>query len=575
MKGRASFALGGAVDLTSDAAPLFDAARAFAFTEVMARAPARALAEPTGRMRLEEHAGAFTLSLSIDVDDVADVAPALAAARACGAARIALALDPALLIGDESLAALDAALAEAAPTPGLLIAGSLATAKGLAALAPRFAGRFSGALIAMDQDVEAAQAAWPAGEIVVQTDATATPSRLAELAERAASICLPLDAPASLLRVAALGGGPAADFARLFARPAAGDAAIVVIGGAGFIGCNLADALARDGAQVRVIDNLSRPGVEANLAWLRERHPALDARYIDIARGDQRDGELDAALDGAEAVFHFAAQVAVTTSLEAPVADFEINARGTLNVLEALRRRAPKAPLIFSSTNKVYGCLESLAVDMRGDRYAPVDAQVARWGVSEDRPLDLRTPYGCSKGAADQYVLDYAKSFGMRAAVLRMSCIYGPRQFGTEDQGWVAHFLLRALRGEPITIFGDGRQVRDILHVKDAVDAYLRVLRDIDRVSGRAFNLGGGPDNAVSLRQVLAAIGDTTGLRPRVAYDDWRAGDQPYFVADTRALGQTLGWRATVDWRAGLKDLARWLTESGLAPRADAAALSA
>ena len=181
--------------------------------------------------------------------------------------------------------------------------------------------------------------------------------------------------------------------------------------------------------------------------------------------------------------------------------------------------------------------------------------------MAEDRPLDFCTPYGCSKGVADQYVLDYAKSYGIPAAVLRMSCIYGPRQFGTEDQGWVAHFLIRALEGRPITVFGTGRQVRDVLHVSDAVAAYRTLLDRIGALSGRAFNLGGGPSNAVSLREVLSQIAMITGDTPDVSFQDWRQGDQPWFVADTRALQSATGWRARVDWRDGLADLAAWLAQ--------------
>jgi CDP-paratose 2-epimerase len=259
------------------------------------------------------------------------------------------------------------------------------------------------------------------------------------------------------------------------------------------------------------------------------------------------------------AVFHFAAQVAVTSSLDDPLQDFAVNAQGTLTVLEAIRRHAPATPLIFASTNKVYGPLADIPMVLHEDRYAPTNLLLRGRGISETRPLNFCTPYGCSKGAADQYVLDYAHSFGLRTAVIRMSCIYGPRQFGTEDQGWVAHFLIRALRGEPITIFGDGRQVRDILHVSDAVLAYRAVLAHIDRVRGQAFNLGGGPANSVSLRMVLDEIASFAGFDVPVRHEDWRTGDQFYFVSDTTWLTEAVGWRAGVDWREGLRDLAEWV----------------
>jgi CDP-paratose 2-epimerase len=335
-------------------------------------------------------------------------------------------------------------------------------------------------------------------------------------------------------------------------------AASLVIGGAGFIGSNLADALLRDGEQVVVFDNLHRPGVERNLQWLRRRHPGLR-----VALGDVRDPSALAEVvgSGIERVFHLAAQVAVTSSLADPQDDFAVNATGTFNVLEAMRRHAPEAPLVFASTNKVYGGLDEVTIERDGDRYAPADRGIARWGIGEDRPIDFCTPYGCSKGAADQYVLDYARSFGLRTAVLRMSCIYGPRQFGTEDQGWVAHFLIRALQGRPITIYGDGRQVRDILHVADAVAAYRALSSAIDRAGGQAFNLGGGPANAVSLRMVLEEAGRLAGQPPSLAYSGWRTADQLYFVSDTRRLAEAIGWRARISWRDGLASLAGWIAE--------------
>ncbi|SFP83478.1 NAD-dependent epimerase/dehydratase family protein [Sphingomonas rubra] len=334
------------------------------------------------------------------------------------------------------------------------------------------------------------------------------------------------------------------------------DAPILITGGAGFIGSNLADRLAADGHRVRLYDALSRPGVERNLAWLRSRH----GDRIEPIVADIRDATaLAGAARDAKAVFHLAAQVAVTTSMADPRADFAINIEGTLNLLEALRERNDGTPLIFASTNKVYGDLADLDYQLVGDAYAPVDPTVRNHGIGEDRPLDFHTPYGVSKGAADQYVLDYARSFGVPTAVMRMSCIYGQRQMGTEDQGWVAHFLIRALEGKPITLYGDGLQVRDILDVSNAVDAYVRAWQRIDQVKGRAFNLGGGPANAVSLRQLLAHIEALVGRPVDVRYSDWRAGDQRYFVADTRSAEKALGLAPKVNWRSGVAELARWL----------------
>lgn len=331
----------------------------------------------------------------------------------------------------------------------------------------------------------------------------------------------------------------------------------VVTGGAGFIGCNLTARLLEQGQRVRVIDNLSRPGVEENLEWLKQ---LPGAARLEFAPCDVRDRYgLAQAMQGAERIFHLAGQVAVTTSLEDPVSDFDVNLGGTLNVLEAARSLRTVAPVIFASTNKVYGGLEDIELAVVGQRYQPVDADYLAHGVGEQRPLDFHSPYGCSKGGADQYVVDYARCMGVPSVVFRMSCIYGPHQFGTEDQGWVAHFLIKALKGEPIMLYGDGMQVRDILHVSDAVDAYLTAASQIHRLSGRAFNLGGGPANTISLLQLLDWIAELTGQRPAVNFAAWRPGDQRYFVSDTRRLTAATGWQANVGARAGVADLYRWL----------------
>jgi CDP-paratose 2-epimerase len=333
-------------------------------------------------------------------------------------------------------------------------------------------------------------------------------------------------------------------------------APVVIFGGAGFIGANLADAMMHDGDDVVVFDNLSRPGVERNLNWLAGRHAA----QLHFVAGDIRDQTAVAAVvKDARAVFHLAAQVAVTSSMVDPLDDFSVNAQGTLNILESIRQLGNAVPLIFASTNKVYGGLAGLAMEEAPDRYMPASAQLRQNGVDETRPLDFCTPYGCSKGTADQYVLDYAHTYGLQTAVLRKSCIYGPRQFGTEDQGWVAHFLIRALLGEKITIYGDGKQVRDVLHVSDAVAAYRSVLANIGQVAGQAFNLGGGVQNAVSLRTVLEEIAVVTGRTVEVVHAERRTGDQLYFVADTGRLAASVGWRANIGWQDGLRDLAEWL----------------
>jgi CDP-paratose 2-epimerase len=338
----------------------------------------------------------------------------------------------------------------------------------------------------------------------------------------------------------------------------------LVFGGAGFIGSNLVAHLARSGHRVRVYDDLSRPGVEDNMEWLRRDHGGRIDVWLASVCDQVRVRE---AVADAQAVFHFAAQVAVTTSLAEPRHDFEVNARGTLEVLEALRDLPQPPPLVFTSTNKVYGCLPDLPLQLIGDRWWPMDKALAASGIDERRPLDFRTPYGCSKGAADQYVLEYAKSYGLPATVFRMSCIYGPRQFGTEDQGWLAHFLIRAQQRQPITIYGDGRQVRDVLFVDDLVDALVRAWRYSDDLRGRPFNIGGGPANAISLLELIDMIAQLRGDRPEVRFDDWRAGDQRYYVSDTRAFATATGWRPRVNARAGVEALHAWLTESRAAHR--------
>lgn len=343
---------------------------------------------------------------------------------------------------------------------------------------------------------------------------------------------------------------------------ARGKAPVLITGGAGFIGSNLADRLASEGHPVRIYDALARPGVEVNLAWLTSRHgDRIEPIIADVRDVDQ----LSAAVRGVAAVYHFAAQVAVTTSLTSPAEDFAINLGGTFALLEAVRALPAPVPVIFASTNKVYGDLAESGSQLTVGGYAPLDPAMARHGVGEQQPLDFHTPYGCSKGAADQYVLDWARSYGIPTLVLRMSCIYGERQMGTEDQGWVAHFLIRALEDRPITLYGDGHQVRDVLHVGDAVEAYVAAWRRIGAVQGRAFNLGGGPGNAISLRHLLDHVGQITGREVSFSTADWRAGDQRWFVADTRAADAALGLSAKLGWRDGVARLAQWLaTERGL-----------
>ena len=332
---------------------------------------------------------------------------------------------------------------------------------------------------------------------------------------------------------------------------------ILVTGGAGFIGTNVAHALLAAGEPVRILDDLSRLGVERNVRWLESQHGAR----LELVIADVRDPSAVArALTGVEHVFHFAAQVAVTTSIDHPRLDFDINAGGTLNLLEAIRT-CPRPPsLVYTSTNKVYGSLDDVELRQTERRYEPESSQLAKAGIPEERPLSFCSPYGCSKGTADQYVLDYAQTFGLRAAVFRMSCIYGPRQLGNEDQGWVAHFLLRALRNEPISIFGDGRQVRDVLYVDDLVDALLRARTRIGSISGRAFNIGGGPTSTTSLVELVERITRLMGRSPQLMFETWRRADQRWYVSDVSAASKALGWKPSTGLGDGVAHLFEWLS---------------
>jgi len=331
---------------------------------------------------------------------------------------------------------------------------------------------------------------------------------------------------------------------------------ILITGGAGFVGSNLAHRLLSNGHRVRLLDNLSRAGVERNLRWLIETHGDL----VDIEVPDVRNlSIIKQAVKDASQVFHFAAQVAVTSSLVDPIEDFEINARGTLNLLEAVRAAENPPPLIFTSTNKVYGNLADLEFTKQGSRYAPLDEGIRERGINENRPLDFHSPYGCSKGAADQYVTDYARTYRLPALVFRMSCIYGPHQYGNEDQGWVAHFLIRSMSGKPITIYGDGMQVRDILFIEDLVDAFLLAQQQMKKLAGHAFNIGGGPTNSISLLELLDLLAELHSGDVSVRFEDWRAADQRYYVADTSKFSGLTGWRPGVPVHEGVRRLYEWI----------------
>lgn len=335
----------------------------------------------------------------------------------------------------------------------------------------------------------------------------------------------------------------------------------LITGGAGFIGTNLADRLARDGRTVYVYDNLSRPGVERNLRWLQSEH----GERVRFIYGDIRNANLvREAVQGMDSVFHLAAQVAVTTSIVSPVADFEINARGTLNVLEAVRAVKKPPRLIFTSTNKVLGGLDHVRLRETETRYEPDQNELLEHGIGESQGLEFCSPYGCSKGAADQYVLDYARVYGIPACVFRMSCIYGPHQCGNEDQGWVAHFVIRALAGNDVTFYGDGKQVRDTLYVDDLIDAFLLAESNIHDLTARAFNIGGSPRNTTSLIELVRLIGEIHGKAPRVYKEEWRPSDQRYYVSDTRSFEAATGWQPRVTLGEGVRRLYIWLRENRL-----------
>ncbi len=334
---------------------------------------------------------------------------------------------------------------------------------------------------------------------------------------------------------------------------------VLITGGAGFIGSNLAERLLQAGRPVLILDNLSRAGVEHNIRYLCDTYSDLLEVYV----GDVRNRALvETLVARAESIFHLAAQVAVTTSLTDPEGDFESNLQGTLNVLEAARKQEPLPALLFTSTNKVYGNLADIELIPVGRRHVPRDHGIRTCGVNESRPLSFHSPHGCSKGAADQYVLDYARMYGLPSVVFRMSCIYGRGQLGTEDQGWVAHFALQMLRDGTLTIYGDGRQVRDILYVDDLLEAMLLAMRHISRVAGQPFNIGGGPDNAVSLLEVIRQLAELSGVEPHISYGLRRRGDQPYYVSDTRRFAKATGWTPQISAARGVPRLYHWILEN-------------
>ena len=327
---------------------------------------------------------------------------------------------------------------------------------------------------------------------------------------------------------------------------------ILITGGAGFIGVHSARHFHERGWDVTVLDNLSRRGAPENLAWLQKTCPV---RFVQADIRDRDAMERIVAELRPETLLHLAAQVAVTTSVENPRADFEANALGTFNMLEAVRQRSPQTFFINASTNKVYGRMEDLGVVERNGRY---EYGALPDGVGEERPLDFHSPYGCSKGVADQYTIDYSRIYGLATVTLRQSCIYGTRQFGVEDQGWVAWFTIATVLGKQITIYGDGKQTRDVLHVSDLVRLYETVWANRTRASGQAFNIGGGPANTLSLRELIAQLETACERKIPLQWSGWRPGDQPVFVCDVTKAAKLLDWRPAVPVREGVVELIDW-----------------
>jgi CDP-paratose 2-epimerase len=331
---------------------------------------------------------------------------------------------------------------------------------------------------------------------------------------------------------------------------------ILITGGAGFIGSNAAAYFIRSGWDVTILDNLWRTGTELNLEWLK------GVGQFHFLKADIRDEKALSQLfknERYDFILHLAAQVAVTTSVLSPREDFEINALGTFNLLEAVREYNPEAFILFASTNKVYGKLDHLKVEEKNNRWSYLYVETA---VSEKELLDFHSPYGCSKGAADQYVIDYARIYGLNTCVFRQSCIYGQRQFGIEDQGWVAWFAIASLLGRQFSIYGDGKQVRDVLFIDDLVQAYKMAYINKIKVSGNAFNIGGGPKNTLSLLELIEVLETQLGLKLSPKFDEWRPGDQKVYVSDISKFSYMTDWKPNVDVNAGVTSLIDWVREN-------------
>ena len=332
----------------------------------------------------------------------------------------------------------------------------------------------------------------------------------------------------------------------------------LVTGGAGFIGSNYVARLLGRGEQVTVYDNLSRAGGPRNIEWLRSTF-GIDSFHLVI--GDLRDAALlTATARQADVIVHLAGQVAVTTSVLHPRQDFADNALGTFNLLEAARLSGRNPVVIYASTNKVYGGMEDVPIVERERRYEYADQP---FGMPETYPLDFHSPYGCSKGTGDQYVRDYARIYDLPTVVFRQSTIYGPRQFGIEDQGWMAWFMIAAILGRPISIYGNGKQIRDMLYVEDLINAYDAAIGRIEAVAGQVFNVGGGPANTISIwAEFGPALEEMMGREIPITRGDWRPGDQKVFVADIRKAALELGWQPQVNLLTGMRKLFDWVQQN-------------
>jgi len=334
---------------------------------------------------------------------------------------------------------------------------------------------------------------------------------------------------------------------------------LLVIGGGGFIGINSALRYLDKGYEVSILDNFSRKGSRDNISWLKKHKKSASLKIIeaDIRINDQK---LKKAALESDLILHFAAQVAVTTSVINPREDFEINALGTFNVLEAVRKSGNSPILIYASTNKVYGELEDVRIVEEKTRYS---FKGLKFGIPESRNLDFHSPYGCSKGAADQYVRDYHRIYNLNTVVFRQSCIYGPHQFGIEDQGWVAWFIIALVLGKKITIYGNGKQVRDVLYIDDLLDAYDLAIENIKNTRGKAYNIGGGILNTISVWHEFKPILENLFQKKiNVESSEWRPGDQPIFISDTRLAKKDFGWEPKIGVKEGIKMLYDWVHEN-------------